>query len=198
LRRLEPDDGKLSCPVLRGRRDGNIPPLPDKIACLSSFRPEWLLLAAGGDNKQGTSVELHAIARCSCAGQLPSDSQHLTPPAPLLHLLRSVPAPEQTGVAVRDLPFRMPSGVGATPAHYQRRWWAAAAGIWLASCPGSPSKQRSSYSEQPPSGTVRDGISPRSLFASELWAPGRVFGRPNTGDYEEPPETLASSGFSSG
>ena len=32
LERLEPDDGKLSCPVLRGRGGGNVALLPDNIA----------------------------------------------------------------------------------------------------------------------------------------------------------------------
>ena len=31
LQLLEPDEGKLSCPVLRGGSGGNVTPLPDKV-----------------------------------------------------------------------------------------------------------------------------------------------------------------------
>ena len=48
LQRLEPDEGKLSCPVLRGGSDGNVTPLPDSTPPSSVHAtPDLLRFAAG-------------------------------------------------------------------------------------------------------------------------------------------------------
>ena len=68
LEKLEPYEGKLSCTVLRGERDSNVPDLPDKFHGLpglimkaSDCKGEYLFECIGIDSKGTRPITIYKV-----------------------------------------------------------------------------------------------------------------------------------------